>query len=778
MGKKKERNKGLDSVNKPTHPEALRACKIIATHDAVVTHEPVLENTKEGGFVIKFEMDVALPSRARPNGLTETGVKSKEPITFVFPPEYPFRAPFIILRSDFNKSLPHINPYPKVVNPCVYEGSLDELLHQEGDGLSRILNQLSEWLRRAASNQLIDPDQGWEPIRRDHILGWMIFDLKGLRQVVSENKGFAIFKCRFPKNLSEKKEYIVSGIDPAKPARLTPAFVDEMYRLENTYFGLVRTSFAILAWPDEYDGDTAKTVDRYLPETVTNLGELYERAEIYGCAGPLKSALKDFIWAWQNSGKKDFDVAIVFIILVARRPLPLIGDDSTLEMMPYLLLCQMEPAGLPLNSSSIKISEGSGVISLGHRHSTSADLLRKMSGGKRIMTTGPIIMIGCGSVGSKVAMHLARAGHGPFSLIDKGVFSPHNAARHALTCPTETASWPKAQLLAQEIRLLSQRADPFVTDVRELFRKRSEESNPLPQDASITIDSSGSVLIREFLASLPQEQLPGRLFHTGLYANGKIGFIAIEGKDRNPNISDLVARLWQERIADSNLAAEFSDPEDEIGRHDIGQGCGSFTMIMPDTRVSLFAAGMAEMARQILESNAPEFGKLSIGLLTNDEMGISWQHYMSKPTTILKTKSMNQWEIRILTDVVEEIEAEAKAWGMTETGGVLIGKVSLVRRCFTITGLIEAPPDSIRTETVFILGVQGLKDKVEQTRKASGETLTYIGTWHSHPRGGRASSVDEKSLSRIKKLRFGAPSLGLIWTPYGFHALVNEGKLE
>lgn len=95
----------------------------------------------------------------------------------------------------------------------------------------------------------------------------------------------------------------------------------------------------------------------------------------------------------------------------------------------------------------------------------------------------------------------------------------------------------------------------------------------------------------------------------------------------------------------------------------------------------------------------------------------------------------------------------------------------------TISRVIQAPPDSERSESAFILGVEGLTRKVQEILKKSGGTLNYVGTWHSHPHGGGASSIDKKTLERIKTLRFKAPFLGLIWTPSGFKAIINEGKL-
>ena len=226
------------------------------------------------------------------------------------------------------------------MNPCIYYGALDELLHQEGDGLSRILNQLSEWLKRAASNQLIDTSQGWEPIRRDYTKGWIVFDLSACRRQIGDLAGTKVFKCLLSKDLSDKDEYIVSGIKLEKPIGISAAFLDELFKIENSPFGPVMRSIAVFAWPNKFDDGTVKIVGKYLPETVINLGQLYDRADAYGCGQALKSVLADLSWAWQKlSWKKNHPI---FIVLTARRPFNLIGDGSPLELIPYMLLCRME----------------------------------------------------------------------------------------------------------------------------------------------------------------------------------------------------------------------------------------------------------------------------------------------------------------------------------------------------------------------------------------------------------------------------------------------------
>jgi hypothetical protein len=122
----------------------------------------------EGGdWVIEIDIPVELPSRAQAGGISATGVKAVETCMLAFSDRWPLRAPRPFLRPDFPRDLPHINAHRVggLVPPCVYEGSLDELLHRLG--LDAVIDQIIDWLGKAASGTLIDLSQGWEPTRRD-----------------------------------------------------------------------------------------------------------------------------------------------------------------------------------------------------------------------------------------------------------------------------------------------------------------------------------------------------------------------------------------------------------------------------------------------------------------------------------------------------------------------------------------------------------------------------------------------------------------------------------
>ena len=110
--------------------------------------------------VLKLNVNTHLPQDFEAKGVSNHGVMAIEPVRSVFSDRYPFVAPRVVLRDDFPRSFPHIYPSSDVVSPCIYEGSLTELLQQSG--LERIIFQLASWLRKAVADDLMDLSQGWE----------------------------------------------------------------------------------------------------------------------------------------------------------------------------------------------------------------------------------------------------------------------------------------------------------------------------------------------------------------------------------------------------------------------------------------------------------------------------------------------------------------------------------------------------------------------------------------------------------------------------------------
>ena len=150
-----------------------RAVALACAHPQVLSAVPLDSGSRAE---IQATFRVNLPSESRLHGASPSGVRLEEPVQFEFPCDYPMQAPEPSLRADFSRNHPHIQPWLTDGRPvpCIYEGDIRELLHQEG--FAGLLNQTALWLDRAASGDLIDREQGWEPMRRDSFGDYLVAD--------------------------------------------------------------------------------------------------------------------------------------------------------------------------------------------------------------------------------------------------------------------------------------------------------------------------------------------------------------------------------------------------------------------------------------------------------------------------------------------------------------------------------------------------------------------------------------------------------------------------
>jgi hypothetical protein len=170
-----------------------RALRLIATHNAVfrVKLEP---NREPGDVLATVEIKTELPSEWRSAGESPSGVKCVEPISFRFGPQYPVFPPQIRLRADFNRSHPHIQPgsADDPPEPCLVAGSLREFVRSRG--ILGLVEQVASWLDKAAMLELIDPKQGWEPVRRDSVEDVLVADGGWLKSLAKNEAGCFAFK--------------------------------------------------------------------------------------------------------------------------------------------------------------------------------------------------------------------------------------------------------------------------------------------------------------------------------------------------------------------------------------------------------------------------------------------------------------------------------------------------------------------------------------------------------------------------------------------------------
>ena len=745
-----------------------RAVAAAVKHPHVGEVGSVVRHDDGGGASVEITFNVALPNEWRTAGESpKTGVRLEERVRFDFPRGFPLLAPVPSLRPDFSRSLPHTQPYTTVDGrpvPCIYDGDLAELLHHQG--WRGLLDHTAVWLDRAATASLIDAEQGWEPVRRDCFRDYIIADASDIQQVVNRRGGMMFRRTFYLRMvLQSGAELVHSRISPKRTQvnkDKVPHIFEERPALPHRS-AFVGNSLAILVWPGKHPSGDLVVNDTYLPETVSNVRGLRERAKQLGCLAELDNAFGILRKGFGHY--KPLGPFKLLIVLLARRPFRIIGSTSEVEMCPYVVdVCSPD---LFADGSS------TAVFAAAHRHQISRDLLAQMAGKALLDVPREWTLLGAGSLGSKIAVHLARAGHGPRVVVDRSSLSPHNAARHALLPLADDSHclWmhDKAVALCEALRGLSQQATPIVEDVVKMVR--SQAGRRLGKKPWAVVNATASLTVQEALAAT--DALPTtRVVETSLFAGGRVGVVTVEGPDRSPNTADLMAECYRLLAADAQLA-EVVFGEGGGSRQRVGQGCGSLTMAMSDGRLSLFAAAMAEYLLSRQRDGLPDnHGEVLLGRLLDDGLGLTWRSVDVGPTTTVPTES-GKWRIRISQFAKRKIEEEVRRWQDVETGGVLIGRLSEPSRSARIVDVLSAPEDSVRSRSGFILGVKGLRPLIERYTMSVDGALYCVGTWHSHIVSSSPSLID-KETARLLSLVELSPSVLLIHTPSGFRGLLAD----
>ncbi len=272
-----------------------RALDLICEHPAVRAVGAAELDEASGIVTVEATFAADLPSEWRGRGESPSGVRLREEVYFGFPGGFPLDPPELSLRGDFSRNLPHVQSW--LVDgrpaPCIYDGELAELLHSEG--MAGILNQTAVWLERAALGILIDPDQGWEPVRRDSFHHVVVADADFLRGLVDRRGGHRFLEMQYLR---------WSGIDgsPVVHGQIGSTRPPVSRRSVGGLFGeggaggeppLWRgRSLALVVWPGKHPSGAPIVNDTYLPETMTE-----RRGSHPHCCARSPCSYRSFSWS-------------------------------------------------------------------------------------------------------------------------------------------------------------------------------------------------------------------------------------------------------------------------------------------------------------------------------------------------------------------------------------------------------------------------------------------------------------------------------------------------
>lgn len=715
----------------------------IAAHPEV-NERPKLDGPfSDGGYTWSFDVKVRRPSRGYQNG-----VQPLERVCLYFPTAYPFQAPIILLRPDFCRDLPHINPSWDVnsafIEPCV----IDELpsTFVRWNGLTAYLDRLVAWLDDAAHDTLRARDGKWEPMRRDGGRNRLFAPVNTLRQLVQDKARHQFLLGRF---FMRRRIWNMVAIGATNGISLE----EVVGRTKDSPECIP----AVVAWSAK-----GQPFDRLWPDRLMTLAELRQIAANFGCS-TLDSGLQRVA---EEFGAQSPEFTDLVVILAVRRPQPLQGayPSSDIELLPYLVDAKLTK--LSVGRWAFALDDASRVIPMPLHDMPSIELSERLTGFS-FPARRRAAILGCGSLGSKLAMHLGKAGVDRPVLIDSAPLLPHNLTRMGVVFDPRLSGHSKVTAVAYDLACLGVDADPQEVNVIETLTTGGTLA--LPADTVVAIDTTASPNVHDALCHHVEGAEPARLVQAAFLAGGRLGYFRVEGKGRSPDLEDLETATWRHWMLHPPEVGEIRG----LTPVDVGQGCTSATMVMSDMAASLLAAGMARQASDLLAGDLPAVGRLSTAVVGTDGASVRWAHLDQAPS--IRVPCNDGWSIHLLPQLHDEITTQARGAGANETGGYLLARVNWVLRRITIAAQFPAPPDSICTPTLFVLGIEGAKDGLDDMVVRSMNGLIPIGTWHSHPRGGGVSQTDLKTLRDIARDLIRLPALGLIWRPDGYSARVKEG---
>lgn len=625
----------------------------------------------------------------------------------------------LALRDDF-PVVPHLNLRDEVRprSLCLYDRSWDEV-RSSWTGES-FLNRVRWWLEQTARGELHDEDQPLEPLMFSH----------GYDLVVSS---------RFGLNAGPKTEFVRVMLVGGEHGRV---LVGDS--LDNVCRGGLPSAVIHIETPPTTHG-----VINRAPRTIHELAALVDDAEFR-----LMPALREAVRALPEQLVGDVDlrrlVKPIFVLALPKTREPG-GRVEWTELKGFLCLHDLEAVGVGIGAWAVEGKMLGRLLGDQSRFNGSAvnvavmNVLRKLTwerasqySGRRRIDPRKIVAVGAGSLGSQVAMNLARSGFGRWSLVDDDSFLPHNAVRHALE-----GGFPLGRNKAECVALyMNSIADdePIAEGIPANFLRPGDQRARLDAvlgEADLVLDMSASLPVARAIADLENAARAVSVF---LSPNGRDLVLLAEDKGRSIRLDDLEMMYYGEAATREDLQGHLA-PAGRRARY--GASCRDLSVSMSQASVAIhagIAAGAVEQAAH------RELASARVWRTDPDTLGVS---ALKLDVHNFVRQVQSGWRIRVSRKLLDNVVAWRQDRLPNETGGILLGGMDHDRRCLHIVLALPSPPDSEEWPTMYIRGVRGLQRAREQIVEATAGNLDYLGEWHSHPPGNpMAPSDDDRTVFR------------------------------
>lgn len=652
----------------------------------------IYESEIEDGLFIEAEVVISIPTRGVYNNLD---IRAKEEVIIFLKSDYPLSAPsVIILRDDFPfSSVPHLNmgvSKSKVeeLNLCLYRGDIDEWFYEHG--AVEFCYLINQWFSDLVNGRLIKND-GFECIRINNGIGVMIADYEALGKKIEDDS-------------REKGHYVLS------------------ISSENLYLKVDNENYKA----DEKHGPCLLVFDKrenseYFSGNLEKVSDLKQ----FNCYNGLNHAIQKYRNTYYDP--KDKDSArnnMIYVLFAVKRPQQVIGTFGRFEFIAFLMEFNFE-LNPYVDNCSIK--------NLTAIQSLNCKMTERLSGTQ--FEKDNIVIWGCGALGSKVSLELAKMGYLSQKLYDEDVFLPHNLVRHGII-----NKYPIGvnKALALKVQIETMYDEAKICPVN----KNSFTCEDIFDDG-IVIDCTASE--RNLNWSCMNNLIQTRYARCEIFMEGKLGATFVEGEKRNPDAYDMRVYLWYKAMEEKVISQWLNQNTETNMEFHIGFGCGSDTLVLDDATINNHASVVPHCINKYAHR---ENGTIVINHFDKDAL----ENNCVKIFEVEMYESWavdNKWTIHCPCRIAQQLKQIACE--QEENMGIWLGHINERMRRITIADTY-IPKDNERSRTMVTGGRDGVNERIKNIVKNTGGMIGYIGEWHTHPNGcAIPSAIDLAAFTKVSK---------------------------
>lgn len=684
-------------------------------------------------YVVKLVLKLELTTRYNKD---TSLVKEKEPVFLEFHLDYPDRVPCAYIgRTDFDFArTPHIYCDKDGLRPiCLFRGNGNEWFANME--IEDFIKYLRTWYEDLATDKNIENGDEFEPLRLEGFSGTVFYDYDQLsKEIVNMMFGSHVYKSMLFIYLLKSNVIRITNDNQW----LLKSKVVNMK--EDVMLGAVCWSSSKDPY-DEYD---------------VNLPKTYKGLKAYAA----KFGINIDAVSWNIIESYDGNISRFVIILAIRRSKKLIGVNSSFQLVNFEVRCDKNSDG------KFILSDASPVIFYAHESPFTKLKAHEMSKLNKDINPS-LILAGCGALGSKIGMHLVRAGITNILFSDPDRLNGFNLSRHALL--GKSVSHNKADEMKNTAdnmffhEILNTMASHSMVKIVLLDKTLMKSRN-----VDYILDFTASKVVYNQLVQIKER--PSAI-SAAIYDNGNFGLLICECQKDQLRIDDIfisyLAQYKSDTFISNYLMSEKTQANEPASVISVGLGCNSETFILSDDIISSYASSMSITIKNIFAETCSDGGCWLYKVNSDGSMAVQ---KINVPTFYVY--DIDDWSIRINTQTMKNIVGEANAAGGVETGGYLIGQCNIKNKTIHVIDNIEAPADTEHRGDYVVLGKEGYKKKLSHIECRSGATFGYVGEWHSHPNGPNVfSETDvlefEAKVSEMNANGGTKPILEVLVTPFG-----------